>query len=218
MKTNGKVATIVAAIAALAVSGIALADQNPGRSKDKGKGTGPGSKISLDVENHCEPLDPMDEDVDFDKPMLKVTSTIRNDSDVAIPVPVVVAEKQVDGLQLLRHSDPPKKKYWDEVGPRDTSLVADNPYEPLEPGASRDYFSYINLCGDRPLQQNAIGLNAEIKVMLKDVGGNILRSFIGNCDDVDTDGDGDKFNDGDQSRIDFDDPKYEWLNYWLGCF
>jgi hypothetical protein len=206
MKTYGNVTRITGAVVALALSATALANHK----EDHVRGTGPGSKISLDVENVCVPLNPSDPDVEFDTPTLMVVSTIKNESETDISVPVVVKEKSVTAMELLQPSEPPKRKSWDPVGLTDMSLVAepplDDPQEPLAPDSSRPYVSYIDLCdATSPLDAKAIMLNAEIQIMIEG------RNFIGNCDDPNRD------DEIDESRIDFDDSKYAWLKGWRGC-
>lgn len=184
MKTNGTVARLTAAIVAIAVSGIALADHNPGHSKKKPKDPPgkPVSKFSIDLENLCVP----DE---FDNRLI-VYSTITNTTSDDIVVPLEVDQIHVQGLQLVPNPDRPKKKLWDSVG------VADNNPSPgisLEPGASTVYEASLDLCGSDALRDDAKALNAQVQVMVDG------RNFVANCDDPNPD------DDIDQSEIDLED-------------
>ena len=210
MKTHGKVATIVVGIAALAVSGIALADPDPNRvtGKDKPKGS-PGlvkSKGSIEVENECYPYFENPDDKTGDT--LKVISRITNESDVD----VTITTAEVDGVQLVPDfTTKNNKKTWIGVG-----TVTDKPAVPLSIPADPDgvnppmeYVFEIDLCmTDQPLNPEATALNVTTQFMIKE--GDVKRNFYNNCDDLDIDGDGDITNDGDQSRIDIED-------YGLGC-
>jgi hypothetical protein len=204
MKTYGKVTGMVAAIAALAVSGIALADHNPGHSKKKDEKDppgSPGSKFSIEVDNHCIP--------DPDNNALTVKSKITNESEDT----VVVKYVQVTGLQLVpdQYSDEKKpKQIWDTVGAVKMDSMPE--IEILE-GGFDVYEHTIYLCGTSDeLQPEATALNVEVQVMIEG------RNFVGNCDDQDIDENPeDGIDDADESRIDFDDPQYEWLQDLAGC-
>lgn len=181
MKTNGNVARIVAALAAVAVSGVALADHKPGHSK----GNGAGPKPSVDVENLCELLVPAEDDVV--NPTLRVTTTVTDTSDDNNDGPAVVSQKLVEGLQFVRSAVPPKKKEWKRVGAPDNTL---------------DLVVDIDLCEGVPLANDARALNASVQVWVGD------RNFMSRCDDPFLPGDdldGDGTDDVDQSRIDLDE-------------
>jgi hypothetical protein len=190
MKTYGKVTGIIVSLAALAVSGIAFADPDPNRVKGKEKpgGTGPGSKFSIEVDNHCLPPDPVDN-------TMTVISKITNESEATIDVDFV----EVRGLQLVPDTDSERnnpKKIWDTVG-----AVKKDPMPEisiLEGGF--DVYEYtVELCGVTPeLQTDATALNVEVQVMVDG------RNFVGNCDNQDiVDDEGNQV--ADESRIDIED-------------
>jgi hypothetical protein len=203
MRAYGKVTGIVAAIAALAVSDIALAEHDPDHvpSKEKPKGA-PGqvkSKFSIEVENHCK--------FDDETNVLTVHSTIWNESEE----PVTITDVHVDGFQLLIENDDStnnkkKTKIWKSVG---RAVYPDDPAVPFQiasdPGGEypQSYDVLMNLCQNVPLDTDAKALNVTTQFMIND------RNFYGNCDNVDSDEDGDLLNDGDESRIDLDDPDYD---------
>jgi hypothetical protein len=109
MKTYGKVTGMVAALAALAVSGIALANHVEGHepaTKEKPKGA-PGdvkSKFSIEVENHCT--------FDASANVLTVKSTIWNQSEEKVTITAAF----VDGFQLVPDRVQKNKKTWKDVG------------------------------------------------------------------------------------------------------
>lgn len=183
MKRHGRVTGIVAALAAVAVSGIALADHNPGHSKKKPKdGTGqPVSKFSIKLQNLCVP--------DEGANKLIVHSTITNGTS-GITDPVQIETIQVNGLQLVPNPDHPRKKLWDSVGTVDTKS---DPEPTIDPGATEVYTASIDLCMSDPLRGDAKALNAQVQVMIDG------RNFVANCDDPDPD-------DGiDQAKISLED-------------
>ena len=212
MKTQGKVAIVVATVAAMAVSGIALAEHSPGHGKDKDKGTGPGSNKSIEVVNLCEPV--RKDGDDKDGVFLRVTSTITNETGDGVVEPLTIAVSQVGvgALQFVKSDEPPKKKYWDPVGAVHSTPDAGLEIDPLE---SDEYIVYLDICGSEthPLSENATALNAEVQIMIDD------RNFVGQCDDPQLDGDDPDLTDGidqdinDQSQIDLDNPDY----YWIEC-
>jgi hypothetical protein len=204
MKTYGKVATIVAALAALALSGTALAKHKEGH--DKGNGQGP--KSSIEVVNLCEPVQKngMDEEGKF----LMVKSTITNETGDGVDEPLTISQVSVGGLQFVKSEEPPKKKEWKEVGPLE---YTDNAGLEIPPFESKDYITYLDICGSDkyPLSENATALNAEVQIMIDD------RNFVGKCDDDEKnnnyDANGNLIYDPelDESRIDIEDYP------WLGC-
>jgi hypothetical protein len=219
MKTYGKVTGMIAAIAAVAVSGIALAQPDPDRvtGKDKHKdapGT-PKTKTSVELVNMCKPVNQYINAVgDTVKgTFLKVTSTITNESGDGIEddltlVPstdMKVSQIHVGGLQLVKSGEKPPKKEWKAVGAVDYTPNADITIPPEE---SKDFTVYLDLCHpvEQKLDPNAIALNAEVQIMIYEGDDKPARNFIGNCDDPDI------YDDIDQSRIDLDDPNYSWIN------
>jgi hypothetical protein len=192
MKTHGKVATIVAAVAAMAISSIALAEPNPNRvtGKEKPKnGVGPGSKFSIEVDNYCKP--------DSSTNTLKIESTITNETEG----PVEVGTVDIMGLQLVPDEDPDSerknpKKTWVQVGAVKTDIA---PGIVLEEGGSDVYEHTIYLCNETPvLQPDATALNVQVQVMIDG------RNFVGNCDDQNiVDNEGNQV--ADESRIDIED-------------
>jgi hypothetical protein len=205
MKTYGKVIGIIVSLAALAVSGTALAKHKDGHDT----GQGPGPRTSIDVVNLCEPV-PQDAD-DMPGVFLRVTSTITNETGdgVETPVEIDVSQVQIRGLQFVRNPNPPKKKTWVTAG--SVHSIPDAGLSIL-PDESADYVAYINLCASDAIREDATSLNAEIQIMIDD------RSFAGQCDDPLLEGDDPDPTDGieedtiDQSRIDLDDPQYAWVN------
>ena len=179
MKTYGKVANIVAALAALAVSGTALASHKDGHSN------GQGPKLSIDVENLCEVV--YSNGVQ-DGIFLKVTTTVDDTSDDNNDTPAEATTKVIQGVQLVKSSTPPKKNSWIDVGPEEDSL---------------NDVVYLNLCSENPLSNKAKALNASIQVA---VGERYFMSRCGNPFLVGDDLDGDPTTDEvDQSRIDLDE-------------
>ena len=171
MKTHGRVAGIIVALAAIAVSGIALADHTPGHSKKKQKDpTGqPVSKFSVTLVNLCV--------LDRENRLLRVESTITNETS-GITDPVEISQIRANGLQLVPRADHPKKKTWDTVG---TVYNKANPQPSIAPGVSETYIGTIDLCGSDPLRDGAKALNAQVQVMIDG------RNFVANCDDPDPD-------------------------------
>ncbi len=183
MKTNGRVTGVVAALAAIAVSGIALADHNPGHSKQKPKDPAgkPVSKFSIKLENLCVP--------DEAGNKLTVYSTITNGTS-GITEPVQISQIHVQGLQLVPNPDNPRKKLWDTVGVVDNNA---NPGISIDPGAFTVYEASIDLCASDALRDDAKALNVQVQVMVDG------RNFVANCDDPDPD-------DGiDQAKIRLED-------------
>jgi hypothetical protein len=159
MKTHGKVATSIAALAALAVSGIALADHSPGHSKEKTKGP----KSSVNITNTCYlSVDNMTSSGVPDH-VLKVTTLIEDASDDN-STGFTVDSKEVAGEQSVKSSEPPKKQVWKSVG--------DSQQDPV----NADQFN-IHLCELPVLLDDAKALNASVQV---EVDG---RFFLGRCDD-----------------------------------
>ena len=197
MKTDGKVATIVAGIAAMAISSIALAEPNPNRVTGKEKpqnGVGPGSKFSISVDNYCKP--------DSSTNTLKIESTITNETEG----PVDVGTVDIKGLQLVPDQDADSerknpKKTWVPVG---DDITDSAPGISLKEGESDVYEHTIELCNETPtLQPDATALNVQVQVMIEG------RNFVGNCDDQNiVDGEGNQV--ADESRIDIED-------FGLGC-
>jgi len=203
MKTYGKVASIVMAIVALTASGTALAEHDPdhvpSKEKPKGAPAKDKSKFSIEVENHCK--------FDDETNVLTVHSKIWNQGDA----PVTITDVHVDGFQLLIETDDSAKsnkktKTWKSVG---RAIYPEEPAVPFQINPDPEgeypqpYDVLINLCHNVPLNTDAKALNVTTQFMIDD------RNFYGNCDNVDSDGDGDPLNDGDESRIDLDDPDYE---------
>ena len=203
MKTYGKVTGLVATLAALAVSGIALADHNPnhGTGKEKPKGS-PGqvkSKSSISVVNLCEPAS-TNADL-LPGAYLKVTSTITNESEQTVDIAQIV----IDGFQLVpdridtERPDKKPKKVWRDVG---STQYPDNPMLPfpipVDPEGVNpvQYEVYIDLCKQPTLRSDAVALNAKSQIVVDGVDG---RNFLANCDDPDPD------DDIDQSEIDLED-------------
>lgn len=181
MKIHGNIARLTAALAAIAVSGVALGDHKPGH----GMGNGPGPRPSVDVENLCELLVPGEDDVA--NPTLRVTTTVTDTSDDNNEGPAVVSQKSVVAQQFVQNAKPPKKKEWKPVGAPDTKL---------------DSVVEINLCDGIPLSNDAKAVNASVQVWVGD------RNFMSRCDNpflAGDDLDGDGTDDVDQSRIDLDD-------------
>ena len=207
MKTYGKVTGMIATLAALAVSGIALANHEEGHDKRQG----PGPRTSIDVVNLCEPVQENAEGQEGE--FLKVTSTITNETGDGVedPLTIEVSQVQVAGLQFVKSQEPPKKKEWKPVGTVDSTPDAKLT---IDPDDSADYVAYLDICGsdEYPLSEYATALNASVQIMID------MRNFVGQCDDPLLDGDDPDPNDGieedtvDQSRIDLDDPQYAWLN------
>ena len=211
MKVHGKVASIVVAVAALAVSGIAFAEPDPDElpPKDKPKGS-PGqvkSKSSIEVDNLCEPAFENGAEPPVPGDYLKVTSTITNQSEE----PVVVGKIVVDGFQFIPEPTDPDgqgkkpKKVWTAVGNTEYPGPDDAPpFEiPVDPedGNPVIYEVYINLCEQPRLSRDAVALNVRSQIVVDE------RHFFNNCDDPDPD-------DGiDQSRIDLEE-----LELPLDCF
>lgn len=195
MKTHGKVARIIAALAAIAVSSIALAEHSKGHGKDKGQGPGP--KVSIDVTNLCEFGDgSMDNPIPDN--ILRVTTTVEDVSDDprrAIDVETVT----VTGLQFVEPVAPPKKDKWKSVG----ATVSES-----ETGIDMytiEFVRDINVCEHPRVEDGAKALNAHVQVMLPD-GQNFMRM----CDDDESnnvyDDAGNLIYDPelDESRIDLD--------------
>ena len=179
MKTHGKVANIVAALAALAVSGTALAGHKDGHSN------GQGPKLSIDVENLCEVV--YNNGVE-DGIFLRVETTVDDTSDDNNDTPAEATKKVIQGVQLVKSPTPPKKNSWVKVGPESDSL---------------DPVVYLNLCSENRLSNDAKALNASVQVWVGD------RNFMSRCDNPFLEGDdldGDPTTDEvDQSRIDLDE-------------
>ena len=171
MKIHGRVTGIIAALTAIAVSGVALADHNPGHSKQKPKDPPgpPVSKFSIKLQNLCVP--------DEAGNRLIVKSTITNGTS-GITDPVQIDQIQVQALQLVPNPDNSKKKLWDTVGVVDNN---DNPDISIQPGASFEYVSPIDLCYSDPLRDDAKALNVQVQVMVDG------RNYAANCDDPDPD-------------------------------
>jgi hypothetical protein len=230
MKTYGKVTGIVAAIAALAVSGIALAQPDPnrvtGKDKDKDAPGTPKTKTSVQVVNLCEPVESYYDESKMETvpgTFLKVTSTITNESgdeiedslQIGPTTNLEVSQIQVGGLQLVKSDGKPGKKEWKPVGAVDYTPNAELT---ILPEQSDDYIVYLDLCGsyNEPFDENAIGLNAEVQIMIQEGDGAPVRNFVGNCDGEKIyDADGNVI--GDESQIDLDDPDYKWLKDSRGC-
>ena len=187
------------------MSSIALADHVEGHTpatKEKPRGA-PGKnrlKSSIEVENECVPayVNASDESGKY----LKVISRIANESEG----PVTITAAFVDGFQLAPDAVNEKKKNWIDVGHTEYPGTPSVPFEigPDPDGKSpREHVIFINLCAESPLSPHATALNVTTQFMVKE--GEVARNFYNNCDDLDTDGDGDKTNDGDQSRIDIED-------------
>lgn len=219
MKIHGKVTQITAVLAALAVSGIAVAEPDPnrvtGKDKDKDAPGTPNTKTSVELVNVCKPVNEYINAVGDTETgtFLKVTSTITNESGNGIEddltlVPsteIKVSQIHVGGLQLVKSGEKPPKKEWKEAGAVDYTPNADITISPEE---SKDFTVYLDLC--RPVEQkldpNALALNAEVQIMIYEGDDKPARNFIGNCDDPDI------YDDIDQSRIDLDDPYYDWVS------
>ena len=215
MKTYEKVVSIVVA---LAVSSIALANPDPdrvtGKDKDKDPPGTPNTKTSVELVNVCEPVDHYfnADNVEVPGIFLKVTSTITNESGDGIDddltlgpsTDMEVSQIHVGGLQLVKSGEKPPKKEWKPVGEVDFTPDAELS---IPPEQSEDYVVYLDLCSPQQykLDANAIALNAEIQVMIREGSVEIKRNFIGNCDDPD------KYDEIDQSRIDLDDQDYDWV-------
>jgi hypothetical protein len=208
MKTYGRVTQVTATLAAIAVSGIAIADPDPNRvtGKDKPKGS-PGqvkSKSSIEVENECVPYFKNPDDKTGDS--LRVISRITNESEDL----VTISTAYIEGVQLVPDATKKNnKKTWIGVGavtyPEEPAVPFSIPADPDSVSPPLEYVFDIDLCTmtDQPLSPEATALNVTTQFMIKE--GDEQRNFYNNCDDLDIDGDGDKTNDGDQSRIDIED-------------
>jgi hypothetical protein len=165
MKTYGKVAHIVAAVAALGVSGITLAKHEPGHSNGKGP------KSSIEITNTCT-LD-VDNDTMYGIPdhKLKVVTDIKDASDDNSE-DYQIKMKGAQGHQLVKSTTPPKKANWDPLG---RTTLTKNTDEQL--------IFEIHLC-DRendPLEPEVTALNATVQVMTEN-GANVESR----CDDNET--------------------------------
>ena len=207
MKTYGRVTGMVAVLAAIAMSGTALADHNPnhGTGKEKPKGS-PGkvkSKSSIEVENHCVP--------DEDTKSLTVYSRIWNQSEDDVEITYV----EVDGFQLVPEPIDPgeevkRKKVWTEVGVAKYPKVPTVPFTIVaDPEGDDEPVTYkvsISLCTSAPLlDAEAESLNVTTQFMIG------KRNFVNNCDDPLLEGDDPDPTDDliedtvDQSQIDIED-------------
>ena len=90
MKTYGKVTGMIATLAALTVSGIALAKHEPGH--------GNGPKLSIDVENLCEVVFSNGEE---DGIFLRVETTVDDTSDNNNETPAEATQKVIQGVTSL---------------------------------------------------------------------------------------------------------------------
>jgi hypothetical protein len=195
MKTNGKVGLTIVGIAALALSGIAVADHKP--DHDRGKGKGPGPKVSVDITNLCEFGDgSMDNPIPDN--ILRVTTTVEDVSDDPRRA-VDVESVTVTGLQFVEPVDPPKKEKWKAVGAEVTAAASETQIDLY----TIEFVREIDVCQVPVLEDAAKALNAHVQVKLPD--GEV---FMRMCDDPFLEGDdltGDGEDDVDQSRIDLDD-------------
>lgn len=187
MAVHRNITGIIAAVAAIALSGIALADHNPhhgtGKEKPKDEPGKPVSKSSIAVVTLCEPAFVNDADSPVRGDYLKVTSTITNESEGIVEIDTIV----VDGFQLVPVPAGPEekgkgKKRWTAVG--DTQYPG-NPAPPfsIDVDPERDdpvsYTVYIDLCEVPKLAAEAVGLNVTSQIMVDG------RNFTNNCDDPD---------------------------------
>ena len=157
MKTNGKVTVMIAALIAVAMSGIALAKHEEGHDK------GQGPKSSVNITNTC--ILEVDNMTTSGIPnhVLKVTTVIEDASDNN-SMGFNVDSKTVKGEQSVKSSEPPKKQQWKDVGYAEQD--PDNPNQ-----------VNINLCQTPRLENGATALNASVWV---EVDG---RFFLSRCDD-----------------------------------
>jgi hypothetical protein len=198
MNAQENVAHIVAVVAALALSGIALADHNPnhGTGKDKPKDPPgkPVSKSSIEVVSLCEPayLNQADAPGNY----LKVTSAITNQSEEIVEIDTIM----VDGFQLVPVTTEPDakgkgKKRWTAVGNTQYPGTPAPPFtidvdpEGVDPIS---YSVYIDLCQAPTLSADAVALNVTSQIMVDG------RNFTNNCDDPNPD------DEIDQSKIDLE--------------
>jgi hypothetical protein len=148
----------IVVLSALALSSATFA------GNEDGHGRGQGPKFSINVENICTVE--LKNAAGHDGIFLKVVSTYKDvsgdfdDPDSAPEADVSV--KVIEAQQFLKGEEPPKKKYWTQVGGTNTSL---------------DKTVYIDLCDSSPLSPAAKALNASIQVTVDD------RIFNSRCDD-----------------------------------
>ncbi len=196
MKIYGKVTISIAALVALAVSGVALADHKPGHTKDNGQGPGP--KVSIDITNICM-LGDGSEGNEVPENNLRVTTTVEDVSDDPRNE-IEVSTVSVQGLQFVEPVAPPKKNKWTPVGAETLVSIDDPDVYTLV------YVHDINICQDPALREGAKALNAHVQVMLPDG-----RNFMRMCDDDESnnvyDDQGNLVYDPalDESRIDLED-------------
>lgn len=157
MKTYGRVTGIVAAIAALAVSGIALANHEEGHDK------GQGPKSSVNITNTCVLEADNMTTSGVPNHVLKVTTVFEDASDNN-SMGFNVDSKTVKGEQLVKSSEPPRKAKWDDVG------------EATQDPNNVDQVN-IRLCQVPRLENDAKALNASVQV---EVDG---RFYLSRCDD-----------------------------------
>ncbi len=157
MKTYGKVTGIVAVLAAVAVSGTALAKHKDGHDK------GQGPKSSVNITNTCVLEADNMTTSGVPNHVLKVTTVIEDASDDN-STGFNVDSKTVVGEQSVKSSEPPKKQEWKDVG-----VAAQDP----------DIADQVNikLCQVPLLRNDAKALNASVWV---EVDG---RMFLSRCDD-----------------------------------
>lgn len=163
MNAHGSTTGFVVALAALSVSGNALANHNPEHT------TGKGPKSSIEITNTCKVV--ADEQIDSGLPpehFLEVTAKIEDTSDDDSSGFNIVM-KDADGQQLVKSKTGPKKPSWGEVGAlKETLDTADG------------FVFKIALCqGSFKLDDGAKALNATVQIMTDD-GANV----ISRCDDI----------------------------------
>ena len=164
MKTYGKVTGMVAVLAAIAVSGTALAKHEEGHNNGKGP------KVSIDITNICK-LGDGSEGNEVPENILRVTTTVEDVSDDPRNE-IEVSTVSVNGMQFVEPVAPPKKDKWTDVG-EDTLVSTDDPDD-----YTLVYVHDIDICQDPALQEGAKALNAHVQVMLPDG-----RNFMRMCDD-----------------------------------
>lgn len=157
MKTYGKVTGVLAVLAAVAVSGTALAGHKDGHDK------GQGPKSSVNITNTCVLEADNMTTSGVPNHVLKVTTLIEDASDDN-SLGFNVESKTVSGEQSVKPSEPPRKQQWAEVG-----VAMQDPNNPDQVN--------IRLCQVPLLRDDATALNASVQVKVDG------RVFLSRCDD-----------------------------------
>ena len=163
MKIHGRVTQIVAAIAALAVSGIALAKHEPDHSNGKGP------KSSIEITNTCTVIADTSGDVEPPAHKLQVVTDIKDTSDDDRNG-YMIDTTSAAGQQLVKGTKPPKKASWGDLGTTSPPVIEEDKLT----------FEILLCNGYHKLNDDASALNATVQVKTVD-GANV----IGRCDDND---------------------------------